>query len=67
MDQQAGRIRYFHEKAVLRGKGKVSRQDMDVKVRAELARYHEKQNRMSPPETTHTKSSSRLNRDENAH
>jgi hypothetical protein len=33
----------FNEKAVLQGKGKVSRQDMEVKVREELQRYLEQQ------------------------
>jgi hypothetical protein len=33
----------FNEKAVLRGKGKVSRQDMEAKVREELQRYLEQQ------------------------
>lgn len=33
----------FNEKAVLQGKGKVSRQDMEAKVREELQRYLEQQ------------------------
>lgn len=33
----------FNEKAVLQGKGKVSRQDMEAKVRKELQRYLEQQ------------------------
>lgn len=36
----------FNEKAVLQGKGKVSRQDMEAKVRAELQRYVEQQQRL---------------------
>jgi hypothetical protein len=41
----------FNEKAVLRGKalrgkGKVSRQDMEARVREELERYHESQKRL---------------------
>jgi hypothetical protein len=31
----------FNENAVLQHKGKVSRQDMELKVREELQRYHE--------------------------
>lgn len=31
----------FNEKAVLQHKGKVSRQDMEIKVRDELQRHHE--------------------------
>jgi hypothetical protein len=33
----------FNEKEILRHKGKVSRQDMEAKVRDELQRYHEQQ------------------------
>lgn len=33
----------FNEKAVLQGKGKVSRQDMEAKLREELQRYLEQQ------------------------
>jgi hypothetical protein len=33
----------FNEKEILRHKGKVSRQDMETKVRDELQRYHEQQ------------------------
>jgi len=36
----------FNEKAVLQGKGKVSRQDMETRVREELDRYHESQKRL---------------------
>jgi hypothetical protein len=36
----------FNEKAVLQGKGKVSRQDMEARVREELERYHESQKRL---------------------
>ncbi|MBE2198616.1 MAG: virulence RhuM family protein [Anaerolinea sp.] len=36
----------FNEKAVLQGKGKVSRQDMEAKVRTELQRYLEQQQRL---------------------
>ena len=36
----------FNEKAVLQGKGKVSRQDMEARVRKELERYHESQKRL---------------------
>jgi hypothetical protein len=36
----------FNEKAVLQGKGKVSRQDMEAKVREELQRYLEQQKRL---------------------
>jgi hypothetical protein len=36
----------FNEKAVLQGKGKVSRQDMETRVREELERYHESQKRL---------------------
>ena len=34
------------EKAVLQGKGKVSRQDMEARVREELQRYQEQQKRL---------------------
>ncbi|MBP6806636.1 MAG: virulence RhuM family protein, partial [Chloroflexi bacterium] len=36
----------FNEKAVLQGKGKVSRQDMEARVREELQRYQEQQKRL---------------------
>jgi hypothetical protein len=36
----------FNEKVVLQGKGKVSRQDMETKVREELQRYQEQQKRL---------------------
>lgn len=40
----------FNEKAVLQGKGKVSRQDMETKVREELQRYLEQPPRLEPGE-----------------
>ena len=36
----------FNEKEILRHKGKVSRQDMETKVRDELQRYHEQQQQL---------------------
>jgi hypothetical protein len=36
----------FNEKEILRHKGKVSRQDMEAKVRDELQRYHEQQQQL---------------------
>ena len=38
----------FNERAVLQGKGKVSRQDMGTKVREELQRYLEQPPRLEP-------------------